>query len=294
MVGMELAEKEFGDKFIGIAVHKGSSTADPMETSGNGYNTVISTYISGFPSCLLDRTSGSLDPYYGSSEEMFGLKNDFNERLNANVEADIELTAEWTTADQKTIKAETSTTFYLNSETSDYAIGFVLLSDSLKGTSTQWAQQNYFASYAASFASDPNLKPLTEKGSRITGMAFNHVAILGRGVDKGLSNSVKAPIVEGEAQTYSTTMTVPTSTNLVQNKNNLRVVAMLFDTKSGDILNAAEVHVSDPTGINDVVAKDTNKVVGCYNLQGQRVNGSQRGVVVVKYADGHSEKILKK
>ncbi|MBR1652927.1 MAG: hypothetical protein IJ692_06005 [Alloprevotella sp.] len=293
MVGMELAEKEFGDKFIGIAVHKGSSVADPMETSGNGYTTVLNTYISGFPSCLLDRTSGAIDPYYGTGEQIFSLKDDFNARLSLNVEADIELNAEWTTADKKTVKAETNTTFYLNADKSNYAIGFVMVSDSLKGTSSQWAQTNYFASYAANYANEPNLKPLTQMGSRIVGMAYNHVAILGRGVDKGLTNSVKAPITDGEAQTYSTTMTVPTSTSLVQNKDNLRVIALLFDTTTGDIVNAAEAHIAPPTGVNDVVVKDADRVVGRYNLQGQRVDATQHGVVIVKYADGHSEKVLK-
>ena len=293
MVGMELAEKTYGDRFIGIAVHKGQSgSPDPMETNGNNYTNVMNNYISGFPSCLLDRTSGAIDPYYGTGQSEFSLKYDFDARLAKSCEADIEVSAEWTTDAKKTIKATTNTTFYISSSKSNYAIGFVLLSDSLKGTTTQWAQTNYFSNYAADFINEPNLSQLAKKGSRIVGLAYNHVAILGRGVDKGLTSSVSAPIVDGETQVYSNNMTLPTSTTLVQNKANIRVVALLFDTTTGEIVNAAVTRVSEPTGIADVVAKDAERVVGRYNLQGKPMRVGERGVMLVKYADGHSEKVL--
>ena len=295
MVGMELSEKTFGDKYIGVAVHKGNgSTAEPMETSGNGYTaTVMSALgITGYPSCLIDRTIGPVDPYSGSSSTSFGIKDDIQACLDRKVEADIDLTATWSTADKKIVKVETTTTFYLDLDTAPYAIGYILISDSLKGTGTQWAQQNYFSGSTASAGGDENLIPLTQQRAIIAGMKFNHVAILGKGIESGLANSIKAPIVDGVPQTHTLSLTLPTSTNLVQDKENLRVVAFLIDTTNKTILNARETRIAPPVGINDVTIDNGSHVVGYYNMQGQRMQRPQSGVVIIRYADGHSEKVL--
>ena len=50
---------------------------------------------------------------------------------------------------------------------------------------------------------------------------------------------------------------------------------------------------ADPTGIsNSIVTKEKN-VVGYYNINGQRLDGLQKGVNIVRYSDGTSTKILK-
>ena len=53
----------------------------------------------------------------------------------------------------------------------------------------------------------------------------------------------------------------------------------------------------DTTGINDLYADDTRTnidktVVGYYDLQGRKLDGIQKGVVIIRYSDGSSEKIL--
>ena len=123
-------------------------------------------------------------------------------------------------------------------------------------------------------------------------MKFNHVAILGKGIQSGLTNSVKAPIVDGEPQTHTYSLTLPTSTNLVQDKENLRVVAFLIDKADGSILNARETRIGAPVGIADVQSEGNNQVVGYYNMQGQRLQRPQSGVVIIRYADGHADKVL--
>lgn len=295
MVGMEVAEKTFGDKYIGVAIHKGSgSSADPMETSGNGYTETVTTAlgITGFPSCLIDRATGAIDPYVGSSRTSFGIKDDIEACLNRKVEADIDVEATWATADKKSIKVTSTSTFYLDLDTAPYALGFILISDSLKGSGSQWAQQNYYSGYTAAAGDDENLIPLTQQRSIIAGMKFNHVAILGKGIGSGLTNSVKTPIVDGVPQTYNITLSLPTSTNLVQDKDNLRVVAFILDSTNKTILNARETRISPPVGIADVTSDSSNRVVGYYNMQGQRLQSPQSGVVIIRYADGHADKVL--
>ncbi len=295
IVGMELAEKTFGDKYIGVAIHMGNgSSPEPMETSGNGYSTTVMTGlgVTSFPGCTLDRTTGAIDPYMGSGRSSFGIKDDIEACLARKVEADIDVTATWASDDKKAVKVQTTTTFYLDLDTAPYALGYILISDSLKGTGTQWAQQNYYATSSSSAGDDPNLLELTKKKSIIAGMKFNHVAILGKGIQSGLTNSVKAPIVDGEPQTHTYSLTLPTSTNLVQDKENLRVVAFLIDKADGSILNARETRIGAPVGIADVQSEGNNQVVGYYNMQGQRLQRPQSGVVIIRYADGHADKVL--
>ena len=80
-------------------------------------------------------------------------------------------------------------------------------------------------------------------------MTFSHVAVASSGITNGINNSVSAPIVAEENQTHETTLSVPSSNLLVQNKDNLRIVALLVSRTRGNIVNAAVTRISEPTGI---------------------------------------------
>ena len=57
--------------------------------------------------------------------------------------------------------------------------------------------------------------------------------------------------------------------------------------------NAYEIVVM-PTGIEEVETdKTVPTIVGCYDLNGKRINGKQRGAVIVRYSDGTARKVLK-
>ena len=52
--------------------------------------------------------------------------------------------------------------------------------------------------------------------------------------------------------------------------------------------------VAMPTGIEEVgTNKTAPTIVGYYDLNGKRINGKQRGAVIVRYADGTTRKMLK-
>ena len=49
-----------------------------------------------------------------------------------------------------------------------------------------------------------------------------------------------------------------------------------------------------PTGIEEVETdKTAPTIVGYYDLNGKRINGKQRGAVIVHYSDGTTRKVLK-
>lgn len=58
--------------------------------------------------------------------------------------------------------------------------------------------------------------------------------------------------------------------------------------------NAYEVVVME-AGIDDLkLEKDAPAVVGCYNLSGKKLSGKPRGIVVKRYADGSTRKVMVK
>ena len=58
--------------------------------------------------------------------------------------------------------------------------------------------------------------------------------------------------------------------------------------------NAYEIVVM-PTSIEEVETdKTAPTIVGCYDLNGKRINGKQRGAVIVRYSDGTTRKMLLK
>ena len=49
-----------------------------------------------------------------------------------------------------------------------------------------------------------------------------------------------------------------------------------------------------PTGIDEVETdKTAPTIVSYYDLNGKRINGKQRGAVIVRYSDGTTRKVLK-
>ena len=263
-------------------------------SSSSGYNAVLN-YVSGFPSCFLDRNYDyNCDPYSGSNNANFGIKSDINKFLKNIVEADIYVHPTWKDDAKKNIEITSYLYFKMDRhDKAPYAIGYVLTADSLTGKSSQWAQSNY---YSGSSSSDTNLSQFTKGTNPMTGLYFNHVAIAGKGVEKGIDGSVQLPIRANELQRHTITMTLPSSSTLIQDKKNLHVVALLFDTETGQILTAAKSSIFDmATGIDTPEGKTASeREVVRYNIQGQRIYAPIPGVNIVKYGDGHTEKVFVK
>ena len=51
---------------------------------------------------------------------------------------------------------------------------------------------------------------------------------------------------------------------------------------------------ADPTGINSVQASTDKKVVGYYTIGGQRLDSQRKGINIIKYSDGTTEKKILK
>ena len=310
--GMDALHDKYPDRFIGIAVHGDVNYSDPMRITD--YNTVMSG-IGGFPTALLNRIN-EVDPYFGSSSgTLLGIVNDVESYMGP-AEAEVVVSPVWN-EDQTVIEVNTNVTFLYNGDTAPYALGYVLLADGLTGTSYNWWQYNAYYG-ATGLATEPYLNAWTTRGTivedmfqdyygnsidacMVQDMVYDHIAIKATSVSKGVSGSIKAPIVADQVQTHTTTFNLSngvkskTGDNLLQDKSKLKVVALLFNTKTGEIVNAAQSEIAPygSTGIENVSnSADNVKEVARYSIDGTQLNAPAKGINIVKMSDGTTRKVL--
>lgn len=247
-VGMELLSETFGEDFIGVAIHND----DPMAVL------TVSQYpsdISGFPSAFVER-SREVDPYYGVTDDTPAAIIDFMQRLASRESAAaIGVAAEWTSADKTDINVHVSTFLTSSSSTGKYAIEVMLIADDLYGSSSAWSQANYFRSYASYFADDPYLGEWTTKASSVKGLHFNDVLVGTSGV---VTNSLPTSIVANEIYDFDYTFTLSNlpKPSLIQNKDNLHVIAIIVDKGTKKVINANRCYIDEFVPV--VVPGDAN------------------------------------
>jgi hypothetical protein len=291
IVGMERMRHAFGDRFIGIAIHQYTTNAnqDAMYLEKTKY---ASHGMTGAPSCRMDRKE-VIDPYYGSGDDMLP---DFEAEMNIPALADVQLRACWNADSSKVLASATVESLF----DSDYKIEFVLIADSLEGTTAAWKQYNYYAQYDSSSLPE-DLAMFGSGGSLgtspISGLKFNDVAVTSSytiGSNKATLPELKA----GQPTETAYTLNLParaTFKNALK-KHLMYVAVMIIDKENGTVINAAKAHVEpfDPAlGIETPAAADA-KLAARYSLDGRKLNAPQRGLNIIRMADGTTRKVMVK
>ena len=109
-------------------------------------------------------------------------------------------------------------------------------------------------------------------------------------VIEGSNNAVLGTVYEGKY-----TVKMPTKTTLKNAIKNDLVFAnvLIVSNETGEILNAARVKVEEEsTGISELNGNDDNAVVARYSLDGRRLDTAQKGVNIVKFRNGKTQKIV--
>ena len=304
MVGLEKLSEDFAGQIIPIAIHNG----DPMEI--DAYIGVISSSVSGYPSMLIDRTA-NVDPYYGSDETAYGVKDDVEAALSNIAAASIAVKAAWKDEAQTKIDIQTETRVMFDEAEPSMAIGYVVVADGLKGSGREWAQSNYYSGDAETADYDPELMKLVEQDEYIIGMEFNHVAVAAWGMENGIESSITGAVTAGkpiassfEADLNSTLVGTDrysedeedhvSAAQLVAGKK-VHVVAILFNKVTGEVVNADEVEVAayGEDAINVVDALQAQPTAS-YNLAGQQMAKQQRGINIVRLSNGKAVKVVVK
>ena len=79
---------------------------------------------------------------------------------------------------------------------------------------------------------------------------------------------------------------------LIQNKSNLSLAALLINRNHGRIVNAAQVKLSNETGINGVNTENVVETAN-YNIGGVRTSGKAKGLNIVRMSNGKVVKVIR-
>lgn len=319
--GMEALSEKYPNEFIGIAAHTAVNYPDPMET--NAYDDVLRLFQSGIsvPSVFLNRINNMefFDPYFGSSQgsTILGIFDDF-ELMRGAAEAEVVARPQWN-ENQTAINVKADVTFLYNRDDAPYALAYVLLIDGLQGSEDSWWQYNGNSyMYGNSQLNEPYLDSWLMRGERdniyvqgygnldavyVKDMVYDHVALASQNLVP-TAPSLKAPIKMDETQTATATFDVSNGikgyylgNELIQDKSKLKVVAMLINTETGEIVNADESEIAayDPTGIENVTATGEEAVeVARYALDGTQLSAPAKGINIIKMSDGTTKKVIVK
>ncbi|MBQ9640142.1 MAG: hypothetical protein IJV06_01050 [Bacteroidaceae bacterium] len=289
IVGMRRLEEEFGDRFIGIAVH-----IDDLMQVGDYARSRVKRMASGLPNSVIDRTV-VCDPYGGiNNEKHFSVNQDLARALAVPAVADLGVEARWSEQQTDVIEVGVQTTFWYTdfAKSQNYSIALVLVEDGMKGEGTGWQQANRYAQ-ANSGYDDDDMAEFRNAPHYITDIAYNHVAVAVAGIDNGLGG-IEAPILNGQLQLFSYQWDLSQNT-LIQDRSKLSVVALLLNPTKGTIENAAKVKVSggSSTGIAGIKVQEGTQPTD-YSINGQQLAQPQRGVNIRRMADGTVQKVVVK
>lgn len=295
--GMEKL-KEMRENFIGIAFHQYNSN-DPMYVAN--YYSTYKLGIKGAPGCTVDRKILGVDPYYGEGNDIL----ETFDRCNASI-PEVAVTVSGAFSGYS-VNANAEVQYLLNTD-KPYSVAYVLTADSLTGTEKAWRQANNFAYYtAAGVDNDPWLTPFCSGGKygvgSIPDLVFGDVMIGSSYSNAGvnLAPSLSGDIVAGGKASTSYTINLPAKAALRDAIKWKKVyVVALVVAADGTIANAAKAQVTNwdeviAVGIDGVKGDDANAAeVARYNVNGQRIDAPQKGINIVKLADGTTRKVFVK
>ncbi len=274
-IALETLGEIYGDDVVLAAYHNG----DPMEVTGK-----FPVNVSGFPSATLNR-EGITDPYYGNSNDGFGMKYNVSESIETAVPADIQVKAYWANADKTEIKIESTSTFFEDKANAGYKVGYLLINNGLSGEGGDWVQSNYYSSYAGQY-DGTDLEVLTTWPSKVPDLVFNDVVVDVTGM-MGVQGSVPSDVAFNQPYTSEYSFDIA-GNKVIQDKNKLYVAAFIINP-DGTILNSNKAKVSDSTAVNSLESAGAVEVSAeYYNVSGVRVAAPQQGIFVkvAKMSDG--------
>lgn len=279
-VAMHNMHNLYGDQFIGIALHQ-FNASDPM------YNASYDLGFTGAPQCMVNRSSGVLAPYEQMPEVL-------KASLDEIALTDVTVTGTFAEEDTK-VNATASVESLV---AGDYNIAFMLTADGLTGTTKSWKQSNYFCKgggrYNSQASMPDDLKFLWDMGSSYV-ETYNDVLIASSYVNSNNKATLPTLVANGTVSSEYT-MKMPTKVALKKalKLNQVYVVALLLDKKTGAIVNAGRARVTGSTGIEDVTTGTEATVVARYNVNGVQIAAPVKGINIVKMSDGTTRKVLVK
>ncbi len=229
----DMAYNHTDGSWIGIAVHNG----DPMVV--DEWNDGLANFISGYPSGAINRMPGEVDPGVTDLEAKYA-------EVSAMLPvAKVEATNSYND-DTREITVNADATFALDMTNANYNLSMLIVEDGVTGTGAGWDQNNYYAP-GAIFPTGIDIIDheginWKDLGNPIPAadMVYNHVGRALVGGWNGVNGSVPASVTYNTPYSHQFTHTLPAD----QNVENIKVVVLLLDNATGEIVNATEAHLN--------------------------------------------------
>lgn len=326
IAGLNQFSDEYGDRFIGIAVH---ADDDPMLVPNYLNPLKQQCGINGYPNAAFNRGCTG-DPYERATvESILAANSGYAVRIK-------EVTFDESNNNLVTVtyapRIAVSTNF------ANISAAVVVTEDGVSGSSGKWHQTNYYsgetkAGIEASFGEGawPYFKKYCEGPAVIlsTEMTYDHVAMgifnsFGGGGEGG---TLPAEWIADEEQEFTISFEMPMQTRKndagVQNWKNTHMIVLILDNVTGKVLTASKMGADSytTTGMDDVtigqevtvlkegrdivVLTESAAKVDVYNLYGislysgeadgrSRIDGSRfSGPVVVRVSRGNDSYVKK-
>ena len=238
IVAMETLEQNYPLTAIPIAVHNGDIMTNTLYDASLDMPT--------YPSARIDRkiiASGS--PEVNATAFM----QYYADRINVFSPVELEADAIFSPSTRQitiTLRGE-----FVIDLAGDYRFNAVILEDNVG----PYNQYNNFGGFqppviaplsGINFSTSPNPVSIT----------FDHVARAILGGYDGISGSLPANISEGGTYTYEYTHSLPSN----QNENNIKIVGMVIDFNTGEILNGIKVDLAQTTNTDEIYNKSNINV----------------------------------
>lgn len=268
-IGIAVVEdmyKTYPDNFIAIAIH---TTRDEMYPRDGSYNSFLAT-ASSYPNCQINRKGWmGLD----------GFDVDYWADMKDKGVAMIKAHAAFASGNK--VEVNTETVFGFDDiGTTEYRIAYVVVEDKVG----PYEQANIYSEPDATYDPYDLLNWWRHQGSSVE-MLFNDVARAIYDYD-GIAGQLPREIEAEKTYTCSYTLTLPDN---IQDAENLRIVTLLLDTTTGEILNADSTPIDGTPGtaIEDVTLRHP-EAYDIYNVSGVKVRqqatstyGLSKGIYII-------------
>ena len=244
-VGLEYMATTYPNTAVTVAVHNTNAAypnADPMTLPE--YDSGIAQFIEGYPSSVIDRKLGGVDP--GQTT----LQAAYNAQINEIVPVDLTTSATMVGSDL-TISANAY--FYTNFSNANFRLGVIISEDGLSGTSGGWAQYNNYAGggngIMGGYENLANPVPASQ-------MVYDHVGIALLGGFNGEAGSVPSTITANNNISYDFDYTIPATSN----EDNMHIVVVLIDQTDGRIVSVSQSSIAQALSIEEVSGINSIKI----------------------------------
>ena len=269
----------YPDDVVAVSVHKADDISKVV--SRGVYEGLIDRYAVTVPAVWVARDNKAAG---------FDITDAFKIEKSKVTYMNMEVDAEWD-ENGNNIRVKTQVEpCMLPDEGETFAIGYVMTASGL--SDDKWRQESSYSEYSSDSYKDApeemkfyaDAANYVEGWSKVKGMVYNHVAIESQGMDNGLEDSKMTDFRADEVKTHSTTFEGVNKYSVIRDRSKIEIAAVLFNTKTGKIENAARCSVRNhgTTGIRPNLVQKQKKTEGIYDMQGRKVNGKPTpGIYIV-------------